>query len=381
MRCFLPLVAMLFLCSCCTAGRGSVSPDAGTRTHTDRNSGADNRNSKSDNRGSQELPTTPAAGLLEPVVNKAYEARVLELIESAESTLRIVHFSCNDDSTVDKIVDALKDAAKRGVDVQMLMEGDLEDNLVRVEELTAAGVRAKVDTDKRYTHAKLVVADSRRALFGSTNFSYKSIRYNNETNLYIDLPDAGSFFHEYADSLWNDPEKTPVLTPASNAEIGLVKTHKSGDYVAAATPLLAEAKERIDLLVYGYSLNPKYPDSDVHKLTALNIEAHERGVKVRILLEASDYNDTLNELNQAVADHFGAACIPVRFDPLDTISHAKLLLVDGTAIVGSNNWGHGGFQLYQEVGAVTDSPAAVTTLSEYYDAIWDESSAAASGCR
>ncbi len=376
------LVAMLFLCSCCTAGnRGSVSPDAGTRTPTDRNSGADDRNSGADDRSSLDLPSAPETGLLEPVVNTAYEARVLALIESAESTLRIVHFSCNDDSTVDKIVDALKDAAQRGVDVQMLMEGDLEDNLVRVKELTAAGIKAKVDTDKRYTHAKLVVADRRRALFGSTNFSYMSIRYNNETNLYIDLPAAGSFFHDYADSLWNDPEKTPVLTAVSDTAIGLVKTLKSGDYVAAATPLLEGAKERIDLLVYGYNLNPKYPDSDVHKLTALIVEAHKRGVKVRILLEASDYNDTLNELNQKVADHYGAACIPVRFDPIDTISHAKLLLVDGTAIVGSNNWGHGGFQLYQEVGAVTDAPAAISTLSAYYDSIWDEGSAASSACR
>jgi len=332
-------------------------------------------------RGAQELPVPPKESLLEPVVNKAYEDRLIALIESAEKTLRVVHFSCNDDSTVDKVVAAMKAAAARGVDVQMLMEGDLEDNVVRVEELTAAGVKAKVDTDGRYTHAKLFVADRSRALFGSTNLSYKSIRYNNETNLYIDDPGTGNFYHEYADSLWNDSEKTPVIAPVSNPDIGLVRTLKSGDYVAAVSPLLKGAEKRIDLLVYGYNLNPKYPDSDVHKLTALIIEAHKRGVEVRILLEESDYNDTLNELNQNVADHYGTACVPVRFDPIDTISHAKLLLVDGTAVVGSNNWGYGGFFLYQEVGAVTDSAAAVDSLSQYYDTIWEVGSEASTECK
>lgn len=375
MRPFQCLFAVIFLCSCCTArNRGPVSPETESASSQDRSPATPDR-------GARELPPPKKNGLLEPVVNKEYEPRVLALIESAEKTLRIVHFSCNDDSTVDNIIAALKDAANRGVDVQMLMEGDLEDNLVRVKELTAAGIRAKVDTSGRYTHAKLFVADRSRSLFGSTNLSYKSIRYNNETNLYIDGAATGNFFHEYSDSLWNDPEATPDLPPVTNPEIGLVRTLKSGDYVPAVTPLLAAAQERIDLLIYGYNLNPKYPDSDVHKLTSLIVEAHKRGVKVRILLEASDYNDTLNELNQVIADHYGAACIPVRFDPIDTISHAKLLLVDGTGVVGSNNWGHGGFQLYQEVGAVTDAPATVEKLSEYFDAIWDEGSAATPRCQ
>ncbi len=376
------LIAILFLFSCCTARtRGPVSPDSGTAAPQDRSSTTPDRGNGTADKGSAELPARSPAGLLEPVVNKAYEGRVLALIEGANETLRVVHFSCNDDSTVDKVVDAMKDAAARGVDVQMLMEGDLEDNHVRVEEMTAAGIKAKVDTDGRYTHAKLFVADRSRALFGSTNLSYKSIRYNNETNLYIDDPGAANFYHEYADSLWSDSEKTPALQPVTNPDIGLVRTLKSGDYVGAATPLLEGAKERIDLLVYGYNLNPKYPDSDVHKLTALIVAAHKRGVKVRILLEESDYNDTLNELNQKVADHYGEACVPVRFDPIDIITHAKLLLVDGTAIVGSNNWGYGGFFLYQEVGAVTDSPAAVEALSDYYDGIWDVGSQASTKCQ
>lgn len=368
------LVAVLCLCSCCTTRTtGPVHPVEEVAREQSRTADEDTRR--------EDVRSPAPDGLLEPVVNKAYEDKVLALINSATTTLRIVHFSCNDDSTIDGIVAAMKAAAKRGVDVQVLLEGDVDDNAARVTELTQAGISAKLDTPKRYTHSKLVVADRARSLFGSTNFSYKSIRYNNETNLYIECAATGDFFHRYAESLWNNPEKTPELAPANNPGIGLLRTLKSGDYVDAVTPLLTNATKRIDLLVYGYNLNPKYPDSDVHKLTQLLVEARERGVQVRVVLELSDYNDTLNELNQAVADHLASKCIPVRFDPIDIISHAKLLLVDDVAVVGSNNWGHGGFHLYQEVGAVTNQAAAVSFFASYFDGIWAESSVAAPGCR
>ncbi len=381
LRTGLVLSSLFVLCSCCTArSTGPVTETTETTSPADeRTPPADQRTPPADRQGGDSA-SSPSLKL-EAVVNEEWEDRALALMDSATETLRVVHFECNDDSTVDKVIEGLKSAVGRGVDVQVLLEADVDDNPPRVEELEAAGIRARLDTGERYTHAKLLVADRHRVLFGSTNLSYKSIRYNNETNLYLESPAAGLYFHQYADALWAAPEKTPDLVPVGEPDIGLKRVLHYGDYVAVVTPMLDLAKERIDLLVYGYHLNPDYPDSDVHKLTALLVAAHKRGVEVRVILEISDYNEMLNEMNEAVANHLAAACIEVRFDPIDVISHAKLLLVDDTAVVGSNNWGHGGFHLYHEVGGVTDAKAAVDKLSAYFDGIWSESSQAAPRCR
>jgi len=113
----------------------------------------------------------------------------------------------------------------------------------------------------------------------------------------------------------------------------------------------------------------------VDKLLNELAAAKGRGVDVRVILEYSDYNTSLNDMNEATALKLLAGGVPVRWDPEKTISHAKLLLVDDHAVVGSNNWGHGGFHLYHEVGSVTRNVEAVDYFTKYYEKIWGESTA------
>lgn len=314
------------------------------------------------------------------VVNQEYDPVLVDMLDRATESIYVVHFECHNDTTIDVYVDRLIAAADRGVKVQVLLEGDVDFNAARVDELEQYGVAAKLDSEERYTHAKLVVVDGVEVLFGSTNFSYMSVKYNNETNLHIVSEEVGSYYQDYANALWFDPVATPVLSPVSVPSIQLVSTLHDGDYFNTAFPLIEGATERVHLLVYAIHMNPSYPDGDVHKLVNALVAAHQRGVEVKVILEVSDYNETLNGMNQATADFLGENCVQVRFEPLDQISHAKLLLVDETAVVGSNNWGHGGLHLYHEVGGVTTNEDAVNKLTEYFFSIWTESSRAADGC-
>ena len=318
---------------------------------------------------------------LTAVVNEEYQTVLLEMLDRAVESIYVVHFECHDDTTIDLFVDELIAAAQRGVKVQVLLEGDVEDNAARVEQFKQYGVAAKLDSEERYTHSKLVVVDGVEVLFGSTNFSYMSVKYNNETNLHIVSEKVGRYYQDYSNALWFDPVATPVLAPVAVPSIQLVSTLHDGDYFNAAFPLIQSATDRVHLLVYAIHMHSRYPDSDVHKLVEALVAAHQRGVEVKVILEVSDYNETLNGMNQATADYLGENCVQVRFEPLDQISHAKLLLVDDTAIVGSNNWGHGGLHLYHEVGGVTTNEDAINKLTEYFFSIWTESSRAAEGCR
>ncbi len=87
------------------------------------------------------------------------------------------------------ITSALVAAAKRGVDVEVIMTADSEwDSAFSELERAGVHVRTYADSDKvLYIHAKAVIADAGRSdqqvFVGSENFSKASLGYNRELGL------------------------------------------------------------------------------------------------------------------------------------------------------------------------------------------------------
>ncbi len=316
------------------------------------------------------LPTSGSPSL-RTVLNESYLPTLVDLLDSAQTSVRVVHFSLNRDSVGDFLEEKLRTTAARGVNVEVLLENSVDSNPARVLALEAAGVFAKLDGASRYTHAKLVVVDAKRALFGSTNWSQSSLERNNEANLLVDSSASVQFYDQYAQSLFRAPDVTPNIVAVST-ELGTPM--KEGDYVPRAKTLLDAATRRVDLVVYGMNADPRYPDSEVNALINKMSAAFVRGVRVRVILETSAPDLGVNTVNRQAADALKAAGVEVRLDPPSRITHAKVLLVDETAILGSNNWGYGGFTSYHEVGMTTSKPEVLQDLSTYFDAIWDVSS-------
>ena len=322
----------------------------------------------------------PSLECVEAVVNREYRKYLLPMLEQARHRIVMVHFEMNDDGTVDQVVSALAAAAERGVEVTVLLEDEVEVNHQRVEEMRDAGIRARLDTGQRYTHAKLVVVDGIQALVGSTNFSYMSMMKNNEANVFLDHAGLGSCLEAHALALWEAPE-IPRPMDCRASPPGVKTLLGDAQYFDTVLPLIQQAQKSVNLLIYAVSLKSKYPDGRPFQLIQALIDAVERGVKVRVILESSDYNQWLNDLNEKASSHLSDGCINVRFDPLDQISHAKLLLVDDQAVVATNNWGHGGLDLYHELAVVLAASAAQKELSAYFEEIWEESSPVPRTCR
>ena len=134
---------------------------------------------------------------------------------------------------------ALAAAARRGVDVRLLLPGLTDVPLVRhaghgsFRRLLEAGVRI-FEYQPEVLHAKTLVADSFVSVIGSTNFDFRSFHLNAECNLVILDDDTA---RTLANACENDMNRAAEISPAVwNRRNAL---HKAGDVVAKGlSPLL-----------------------------------------------------------------------------------------------------------------------------------------------
>jgi cardiolipin synthase len=90
----------------------------------------------------------------------------------------------------DGFLDTLKSAARRGVDVRVIVPGESNSSLVlnasrsRYGALLEAGVRI-YETQASFMHAKTAVIDGLWSTVGSSNLDYRSFLHNDEVNAVI----------------------------------------------------------------------------------------------------------------------------------------------------------------------------------------------------
>jgi phosphatidylserine/phosphatidylglycerophosphate/cardiolipin synthase-like enzyme len=113
---------------------------------------------------------------------------LVSLIGSARHTLLVE----NEEMDSYTIESALESAARRGVDVKVVMTYDSEWHSA-LSEIAAAGVHVRVlETNQVYIHAKIICADcsatAGRVFVGSENFSTSSLDYNRELGIITSDP-------------------------------------------------------------------------------------------------------------------------------------------------------------------------------------------------
>jgi cardiolipin synthase len=114
-------------------------------------------------------------------------ATLVSAIESAETRVRITnaYFVPHDD-----LLDALKRAAQRGVDVRLILPSRTDHWMVfhagrsYYEQLLAAGVKIH-ERESRMLHSKTASVDGVWATVGSTNLDWRSLVHNEEVNVVV----------------------------------------------------------------------------------------------------------------------------------------------------------------------------------------------------
>jgi phosphatidylserine/phosphatidylglycerophosphate/cardiolipin synthase-like enzyme len=141
----------------------------------------------------------PGAGCgIRLLKDRDYFPALLEGIDHArqEIVLSVFFFKTTGgaDSQPEKVLDRLREAVRRGVRVEAVIERGQEgdnvsrDNADTAERLMRGGIRVCFDAPDRTTHAKLVVIDRRVLLVGSHNLTQSALKYNHEVSVWIDSP-------------------------------------------------------------------------------------------------------------------------------------------------------------------------------------------------
>jgi phosphatidylserine/phosphatidylglycerophosphate/cardiolipin synthase-like enzyme len=294
---------------------------------------------------------TPRAQPLESIVMPTgFEARMAALIDGAKSTLDIQMYLF----TLDALATKLVAAKNRGVTVRLLLDPDHEGNQNVTPKLTSGGVNWKTaPTIYEFSHAKYLIVDKQQAVIMSANWNYDA--FVSERNYGV---------------VDRDPEDIADLQAIFDQDWAMA----SGQTVNAAdlscTRLIVSptnSKQRLLELIGSATTTLDVEAMYVSETTIRNAigSAKGRGVDVRVIV-----ND---ETDDSVT-YFKNLGIPVK-TPGPFSLHAKLIIADDVAFVGSVNYSLTALSKNREVGALVFEPAAFAPIQTQFDVDWNSSTA------
>ncbi len=252
------------------------------------------------------------------------------------------------------VINALENAANRGVDVRVLLElhpygGGATSPAQVLQELQTAGVKAEgADPRLHYTHEKARIVDGATLYGMSCNLTYSGLGGSDrdygviDTNA-PDVQEAATIFQ--AD--WQ--RQTPTLTDPNLVVSPVNARAKLAALIAGAHHTLYVEDEEM---------------SDTQSEDAL-IAAAQRGVTVELVLPTSAASSNGSDVARLTQ---GGVHVRYIGSPY---MHAKLIIADGAvAFVGSDNFSANSLDDNRELGLVIADPVAIDTLGQTFSGDW-----------
>ncbi len=214
-------------------------------------------------------------------------------------------------------------------------------------------------------HNKFFVVDGRYVWTGSTNVSDSGTGgYNANLVTVLDSPKIATaymreFEQMYSDGKYHRLKKSRGLlrVQVGDTEVEVMFSPQDTPIRERVRPLLKDAEKSIDVAVFFLT----------HKRIAEDlINAHLRGVKVRVIIDATAATNgyTKHELLRA-------AGIPVKIENWGGKMHAKSAVIDGhTVITGSMNWTSAGDDANDENVVILHSDELAAQYQTFFDDVW-----------
>ena len=275
--------------------------------------------------------------------------RITSLIDGATQSLDVQMYLF----TVTSIADRIIAAKNRGVAVRVIFDPDHDGNANVRSRLTQANVpNRNAPTLYSFSHAKYLIIDGKAAVIMSMNFNVDA--FSSERNYGMitrdpdDVADAKAIFDmDWAAGGGEAPK------PADLACTRLVVSPNNAKQ--RITDFIKNAKTKLDVEAI-------YVSED--GVRAAIIDAKKRGVNVRVILDDTSDNAETRTL-------FTSNGITVKSPPAGVFLHAKLLVTDEGAFVGSENFSITALTKNRELGGFVFEPAPLAVIQAQFDADWN----------
>ncbi|WP_457629736.1 phospholipase D-like domain-containing protein [Oceanithermus sp.] len=175
-------------------------------------------------------------------------------------------------------------------------------------------------------HDKFAVFDDREVWTGSTNWSYNGLHKNDNDLLRLEGKPAAKLYHDAFEALWRRKPTLPAPASLTIESGGSTDVYFSPSYGEAAVARVVREIGAAEQEVWVAAFVLTHPEI----LDALN-DAARRGVRVRVLLEDRNLDDSREErLDPAVE---------VRRDGNPAALHFKTIVIDERVVItGSFNF-------------------------------------------
>lgn len=286
-----------------------------------------------------------------------WQTKVAALIDGAQTSLDVQMYLF----TIKDLATRISNAKARGVAVRVLLDPDEAGNSQVTPILTSGGVTWKnASSVYTFSHAKYVIIDKTTAVIMSMNFN--TTASTNERNYGmvdkdpLDIGDLQKVF-DYDWLLANGMQATAPDLTCTRLIVSPVNAYQR------INALIASANSTLDVEVLYIT------DTTVRNAVGA---AKTRGANVRVILESPSDQPS----NTDTTTFFKNLGIPVKYAESQFYLHAKLIIADGVAFVGSENMSPTSLKNNREIGALVAESSELTPIQNQFNTDWNNTTPA-----
>ena len=290
----------------------------------------------------------------------------LSLIELIKKAKKSISFAVYGFKEQEEIIKELKLAIKRGVEIKGVVDSDTKGNnyYSHISKIRKHIPNITNDNRSYIMHNKFFIIDNRYVWTGSTNLSGTGTGgYNANSVVVIDNIDIAFYYNTELNQMLNGKfqrKKQVVNTSPVYINGTRVETYfspKSSTYKNAIRSIIINAKDTIDIPIFFLT----------HKILLRDlIKAKKRGVKIRIIIDATAANNKYS-IHQKLRDNK----IAVKVENFGGKMHVKSAIVDNKIIIaGSMNFTAAGEDKNDENTLIIHSEKLAIQYTDYFNKLW-----------
>jgi len=299
----------------------------------------------------------------ELLLNKDFLHVLRDLVSSARRRVYITSYIASLSRITSDIYYAMAERARNGVDVRVLLNGAskeaLKFNEVTAEFLRSVGVK-NVKLTQRFTHMKLYIVDD-YFIIGSHNLSGSPFMNRFEISLMIHSKEMSDKLSEVFKEMLLNERTEPFIYRgiAFDVYYEILANYKVLSDIFQKT-FISNRKVKIMMYIATMSKTTK-------KYYDLLLEKQDEGAEVAVLLNGAS-GLSLN-YNKPVYDYLKSLGIS-RVRLTTSFIHAKLLVLDDIAVIGSHNLTSASIAGRLELSIAVKSNVLAGALDAIFEDVW-----------